>query len=168
VEGNGSPPAGTIIVGLGNPLRADDGVGHAVAGLLRERLKDRPDIEVVVAFTGGLRLMERLIGSKRAYIIDAAHLGAPAGSWRWLDLGHLPTLHTASVHDADLPTALAAGRSAGASLPPDEQIFVLAIDVADVDSFSEELSPAVRAAVPSAAAAVLDHLGAQPGGPPTG
>jgi hydrogenase maturation protease len=155
---NPNHPPPTVIIGLGNPLRTDDGVGHAVVRAVRERLGDRADVEMMESFTGGLRLMERLIDRQRAYIVDAARLGERPGSWRWLDLRQLPTLHTSSTHDADLPTALAVGRQTGASLPGDDQILVLAIQIADVNTFSEELTPPVRSAVAGVADALIKRL----------
>ncbi|MGA9533785.1 MAG: hydrogenase maturation protease [Anaerolineales bacterium] len=164
---NSTHPPPTVIIGLGNPLRADDGVGHAVSRLVRQRLSGRTDVEVMESFTGGLRLMERLIDRQRAYIVDAARFGEQAGKWRWLDLRQLPTLHTSSTHDADLATALAVGRRAGAFLPDDDQIHVLAIQIADVDGFSEELTTSVRSAVPGAADALLERLNLDLGRGPT-
>lgn len=159
---NPAHPPPTIIIGLGNPLRADDGVGHAVSRLVRQRLGDRDDVEVIESFNGGLRLMERLVDRQRAYIVDAARFGEQPGGWRWLDLRQLPTLHTSSTHDADLPTALAVGRQAGAALPPDDQIHILAIQIADVDGFSEELTPPVQGAVPAVVDELLGRLVAEP------
>lgn len=151
-------PPPNVIIGLGNPLRADDGVGHAIARMARERLGERSDVEVMESFTGGLRLMERLVDRQRAYIVDAARFGEQPGSWRWLDLRQLPTLHTSSTHDANLSTALAVGRQAGAALPADDQIHVLAIQIADVDAFSEQLTAPVQSAVPAAVDALIERL----------
>jgi Ni,Fe-hydrogenase maturation factor len=53
-------------------------------------------------------------------------------------------------------TALETGRKMGLDLP--EKITVVAIEATTVHEFSEELSPAVEAAVPVAVQAVLDLL----------
>jgi hydrogenase maturation protease len=69
------------------------------------------------------------------------------------------TQHSASSHDVNLPTALALGRRSGARLPADDQIVIIAVEVVDVETFGEELTEAVAAAVPRAAARVLAVLG---------
>ena len=148
----------TLILGLGNPLVADDSVGLRVAAELAPRLADRPDIVVEEEYWGGLRLMERMIGYDRVILIDAMVSGLEPGSIRWLGLESLPTQHTASSHDVNLPTALAIGRHAKVPLPPDEAIEILGIEVQDVQTFSEQCTPAVAKAIPKAAAAVLEKL----------
>ena len=70
----------TLVIGLGNPLVTDDSVGLRVAAELKTRLAGRPDVEVGEDYWGGLRLMERLVGSDRAIVIDAICTGAPPGT----------------------------------------------------------------------------------------
>jgi Ni,Fe-hydrogenase maturation factor len=57
-----------------------------------------------------------------------------------------------------LPTALELGRQAQAHLPEDENILLIGIEAADVQTFSEQLSPEVEAVVPEAVEIVLDAL----------
>ncbi len=101
--------------------------------------------------------MERLIGYDRAIIIDAI-CGAPypPGTLLWLNAAAAPTQHSASAHDVDLPTALRLATEMGLKMPQD--LTILAITAENVLDFSEELSPAVAAAVPAAVQAVLEHL----------
>ncbi|HPP54505.1 MAG TPA: hydrogenase maturation protease [Thermoguttaceae bacterium] len=148
----------TLILGLGNPLVGDDSVGLRVAAVLAGRLADRPEIVVEEEYWGGLRLMERMIGYDRVILIDAMVTGLPPGSLRWLTLEEFPTQHTASSHDVNLATALAVGRHAGAALPPDEAVWILGIEAKDVQTFSEQCTPAVAEAIPKAVAAVLEKL----------
>jgi hydrogenase maturation protease len=69
-----------------------------------------------------------------------------------------PSRHGASAHDVDVRTAIELGRQAGASLPAIEDIRLVAIEAADVLTFSEECTPPVRAAIGRAADAVLSIL----------
>ncbi len=151
----------TLILGLGNPILRDDGVGLRVAEALRPRLAGRTGVTVEVDTWGGLRLMERMVGYDRVVVIDAARSGAPPGTIRRLAPGDMPTQRTASAHDLDLPSALALGRKAGALLPQDDDILILGVEAADVLTFGEELTPEVAAAVPAAADAVMASLGAE-------
>lgn len=149
----------TLIIGLGNPLLGDDGVGWRVAEQVHEQIAD-PTIEIDFHAGGGLSLMERLIGYERVIIIDAINTGnAPQGtvsSFRIEDLPNGAALHLASAHETDLQTALQVGRKMGAVLP--NKILVVGIESQQVYDFSKTLSPAVERAVPQAAQLVAQLI----------
>lgn len=97
----------TLILGLGNPILGDDGVGLLIAGLVGKQLPPNMLIEVGQETCGGLRLMERLAGFDKAIIVDAIHTGThPPGTLHHLKLNDINTQHSASVHDVNLPTAI--------------------------------------------------------------
>jgi hydrogenase maturation protease len=152
----------TLVLGLGNPLLTDDGVGLRVARALRARLTGRPDVVVEEDYWGGLRLMERMVGYDRSIVIDASCGGGEPGTIRCLRVEEMPTQHTASAHDATLATALCFGHRVGAALPDTDDVLVVAVEAADVTSFGEECTPQVDAAIPRAVETVLRELG--PGG----
>ncbi len=147
----------TLVIGLGNPILGDDGVGWWVAEAV-QRL--RPSLEVDCLALGGLRLMERLIGYNRVIVVDAMQTGnEPIGTVTVCPLADLLDLsagHTTAVHDTSLQTALELGRQMGAELP--KEIMVVAIEAEQVYEFSEELTPAVADAVGVAVTAVLQLL----------
>jgi hydrogenase maturation protease len=145
----------TIVIGLGNPILGDDGVGWRVVEAVQEQVTD-PTIEFDCAAVGGLTLMEYLIDYDRAIIIDAVTAHQPVGTVSCFclnDLPQHPTLHTSSPHDTSLQTALAAGQAMGAHLPDD--VMVVGIEAERIFDFSEDLSPDVEKAVPHAADEVL-------------
>jgi hydrogenase maturation protease len=156
-----------VVIGLGNPILGDDGVGWRVAETVRERLSRAragrgagEGVEVDCCALGGLGLMERLVGYDSAIVIDALTTDQlPPGTLtcgRLEDLPGAETAHSSSAHDASLPVALDLGRRMGARLPA--TVLVVGIAAAQVYEFSEVLTPAVQAAVPRAAQAVLDLL----------
>jgi hydrogenase maturation protease len=69
-----------LVIGLGNPLMGDDGVGCAVA----ERLADDPrlpeSVEVICGGTDLLRCFRQMEGRSRVIIIDAIQDDAEPGS----------------------------------------------------------------------------------------
>jgi hydrogenase maturation protease len=140
----------TLIIGLGNPLLKDDSVGLRVIQILKESIGELPDVELMEDYWGGLRLMEQMVGYERAIIVDAICTGAPAGTIHILSPDDIPTQRSASAHDVNLPTALEFGRQAGAQLPSSENILLIGIEAADVQTFEESLSPEVEAALPEA------------------
>ncbi|MDX1613041.1 MAG: hydrogenase maturation protease [Candidatus Promineifilaceae bacterium] len=154
------PPSGLakiLIVGLGNPILGDDGIGWHVADAVRERVEG---IEIECLALGGLSLMERLVGYQRVIVIDAIQTkDGQIGDVYRLPLEALPDLsagHTTAVHDTSLQTALRLGRAMGAELP--DEITIVAVEARRVYDFSEELTPEVEAAIPAATEAVLDAL----------
>jgi hydrogenase maturation protease len=103
-----------------------------------------------------------LTGYERVILIDAIFTGKnPLGSVTTFALDSLPDLtagHSASAHDTSLRTALKVGRSMNLPLPEDDQVLVVAIEAQNVYDFSQELSPAVSAAVPLAVEAALELI----------
>ena len=154
----------TLVIGLGNPILTDDGVGVKVAYELEKILATHhpPLADVTEASAGGLRLMELMIGYDRAIIVDAFTNGRNRpGKMHRMTLDDLravsPTQHSASAHDTTLVTALDAGREMGLHLP--DEVIIYAIEVENVIDFSDEPTTAVAAAIPGAVTAVLRELG---------
>lgn len=160
----------TIVIGLGNPILGDDGVGWRVAESVEEKItsalpKDTSleifeNLEIDCLSVGGLRLMERLIGFDHAIIIDAINIGEEErGTVRCLSLDEIPNRaagHLTSSHDTTLHNAIKIGRKMGAHLP--NRIDIIAIESNNIYEFSEELSSAVAESVPSATQQVIDIL----------
>lgn len=150
----------TLIVGLGNPILSDDGIGWRVAHAVRARLKALGldgAVDIREACVGGLSLAELLVDYRRAIVIDAIMTdGGVPGTVYHLTLADLPgTLNTASAHDTNLATALRALRRFGAAVPPDDHIEIIAIEAQDVWTFDERCTPAVEASVSQAVSAVM-------------
>lgn len=154
----------TLVVGLGNPILGDDGVGWKVADEVEMRLSNlqllTSNIEIDCVALGGLSLMERMVGYERAIIIDSIGTGQHAlGEVYHFDLDDLydPTSgHTTAAHDMSLMTAMKMGRSLGAALP--QHVTVVAVESPYTYDFTEGLTPPVQAAVPVAAQTVIDLL----------
>ncbi|MBN1163298.1 MAG: hydrogenase maturation protease [Candidatus Krumholzibacteriota bacterium] len=132
----------TIILGLGNTVLGDDGVGVYVARLLRGCMDET--VAVREAELAGLDLMEMLNGYDRAVIIDAILLeGEDPGTVFRLrpdDMKISPRL--ASCHDIDLVTALALGKRLRFHMP--REVVVYAVQGEDVLTLREGCLPAVE------------------------
>jgi hydrogenase maturation protease len=151
----------TLILGLGNPILTDDGVGVIVAETVRSRLPQDSPVDISEVSIGGLTLMESMVGYDRVILIDALenHRGNPGDIHRLTldDLKEIsPTQHSASPHDTNLITALNMGRKMGLSLP--EDIVIYAIEVENVTDFSDMPTPCVAAAIPKVTEAVLREI----------
>jgi hydrogenase maturation protease len=148
--------AATIIVGIGNLLLGDDGVGVVVARQLARRLAGRDDVTVIECPVGGLRLAELLAGHDHAVVVDAWSPGDdPPGTIRDGGLESCRrSTHASCSHDTNLPLAVQALETLGVPMPA--EIRLIGIAAERVDTFSDELSPAVAAA----AERVVDRLAA--------
>lgn len=154
-----------LVIGLGNPLLGDDGVGWHVASYVKRALRGMSaQVEIDFLAVGGLRLMERLIGYQRVILIDAISTGQrPIGSIHRLQSSDLPGLadrqpgHLSSVHDSSLQTALEVGYALGVPLP--NELVIVAVEAGRVFDFTERLTQEVAAAVPQAGQMIIELLG---------
>lgn len=148
----------TLVLGLGNPILTDDGVGIRVARLLRDEWAARPDVAVEEASLGGLRLMQVVSGYERVILVDAIQtVDGQVGDLYELTLDSFcATLHSGCSHDMDLFTALELGRRLGMPMP--DQVDILAIEVENVLDFGEGCTPAIEAVIPDAADVVRRML----------
>jgi len=153
-----------LVLGLGNPILTDDGVGVKVAYEVEKTLGEEipENLTITEASVGGLRLMELLVGFDHVILIDAllTQDGSNPGTIHHLSLEDLrdisPTQHSASAHDTSLITALEAGQEIGLHLPTSFSIY--AITVENILDFCEEPTPAVAAAIPGVTCEVLEEL----------
>jgi hydrogenase maturation protease len=147
----------TLVIGLGNPLRGDDGIGMRVARLLAEQALPE-GVEVVQGGTCGLELVNWMEGWRRVLIIDAAEVGEVPGGFARFTLaeGHLlgDDRHL-SIHAAGLRDALLLAEVLG--VLPDE-VIIFGVQPAHLD-WDDPLSPEVEAAVPKILSSVLGELG---------
>ena len=154
----------TLIIGVGNPILTDDGVGVKVAREIEKRIdmEDHPGLTITEASAGGLRLMDALLGFKRVVLIDAYYLDpelTKPGMIHHLsldDLASKPTQHSTSAHDTSLVTALDTAQELGYPVP--DQISIYAVEVENILEFSDHPTPAVAAAIPIVADLVIKEL----------
>ncbi len=162
----------TLIIGLGNPILGDDGIGWRAVEAFRDQyaslLADLP-VEIDFLSLGGLSLMERMVGYESAILVDAALTrNHPSGFVAAFSIEQLPNLsqgHLSSSHDTTLQNALAVGRQMGASLPV--EIWVITIEAENTYEFSEQLSPAVASSIPRVVEAVWKLLATTRANPST-
>jgi hydrogenase maturation protease len=149
-----------LILGLGNPLQGDDGVGCRVVEALvgADRWSPLPDdVEVTDGGTPGVGLVNLLEGRQRVIIIDAAEMGLAPGQFRRFRPEEVTLTGSAerfSLHRSGVADALALARELGLALP---EIVVFGMQPARV-GWSDGLSPEVEAAVPRVIEAVLNEL----------
>jgi len=135
------------IIGLGNELLSDDGLGISAVRLLRERLPEDA-IEFEELSVGGLELLDHLTGCERIIIVDALATGAhPAGTvLRFLQTADSDPVALTSSHQIDLSQVLTLARLLGGDVPP--TVLVYGIEAQDAVTFHDECTQDVRRAIP--------------------
>ncbi len=153
-----------LVIGLGSPIVSDDRVGLEVV----QRIEDMQleGVETRQEAVGGLDILPVIFGYRRVIIVDAIQSRAcPPGTIMLFDPDDFaPTVADASAHSVNLATAMALGRQIEPELMPHQVRFV-AIEAEDLLTVSEEMTPAVEAAVPEAVSEVLRLLGLEVEGP---
>lgn len=156
----GGPAAGcrVAVLGVGNEMNADDGVGLRVVRELKRMLPARSDMLLVEAggapenFTGALRRFR----PDTVVIVDAAEMGEEPGTIRWLDWATSDGL-SGSTHTLP-PSVLATFlvESMGC------EVVLLGVQPASVD-FGAPMSPAVEAAAAQAARQIVEWTAGRAG-----
>ena len=150
----------TIIIGLGNPILGDDGVGWKVVEEIRKYLPADSGVDVECLSVGGISLMEHLIGYDRAILVDSFIADTEdLGSILIRKLNELPNyyaFHITSAHDTSLQNALQLGKEMGAQLPG--EVIVMGVAIQRIHEFGEQLSQPVSETVLPAAHIVLNFL----------
>jgi len=134
----------TIVVGIGNPLLKDDAAGIEVA----RHFIGRVDTEIIMATD--FKVLDKILGYKRAVIIDGVRLGREPGTVMEFDPADLFfTTRFSGTHNLSLPTTLRIGYELfGEEMP--REIKIIAIEVADTATFARGCTTAVAAAIPRA------------------
>ena len=147
----------SLIIGLGNPILGDDGIGWVIAEEVKKIINESPELlqgeyEIIFLSLGGLSLMEQMEGYSKVFVIDSIHSGSyPKGTIFSLPLSRLPNLssgHSTAAHDTSLANALKLGKMMDIVLP--EEVWVFALETDEIYTFSEDISAELTSVIPSA------------------
>jgi hydrogenase maturation protease len=115
----------TVVLGLGNPLMADEGIGGFLIEKFLTCRDDFPDIEFIDAGTGGMSLLHLIADRKKAVIIDCAYMHTPAGTIKRFtpdQVESVKKLAHQSLHEADILKIIDIAKQLG-TCPPKIVIF---------------------------------------------
>jgi len=147
----------TLVLGIGNPILSDDGVGIKVAHEVGGKLND-PQVTVAETSAAGLSLLDSIVGYDKVIIIDAVQTekGRAGQIYRMGTEDFSLTKHFSSPHQINLATALELGKMLDLAMP--QKITILAVEAKDITSFSEKCTPEVEQAIPKVVKMVLKEL----------
>lgn len=149
-------PASNLILGFGNPLKGDDGIGIQAVKMLSERDLP-PDTKVMEVRAPGWDLATWFEGCSFLIMIDAVRMGKPPGTWQRLDLEDIkliPPKGYLSLHEASIREGLLLTQSLNI-LP--EKILFYGLEPGSL-SAGQTLSPVVQAALPDLIEEILREI----------
>jgi hydrogenase maturation protease len=142
-----------LVIGLGNPLMGDEGVGWHVASRLAGDPRLPADTETLRGGTDLLRFADRIEGRSRVILVDAMQSAAPPGSVTpFEDCAELEDRQT-NAHELSAAQAMRLLRM----LMP-VRFTLLGVSIGSAAA-GDELSPAVEARMPAILDRVLEELG---------
>jgi len=147
-----------LVLGIGNPILSDDGVGIHVARKLKQEALPGVDVEELAA--SGLELLDMVRGYDRLAIVDAIQTegGRPGDIYELREEDFERTIHGSSPHGINVATALALGRKLVPEEMPEEVLF-FAIEAEDLENVSERLTPDVERSVDVAVRMIVERFG---------
>lgn len=140
-----------LVVGLGNPLFSDDGLGLRVVEKLRPRF---PAVHILSPTSDLLKL---ILGKKRVAIVDAVKLGKEPGTIFVLNLRKIRAYPKSNTHNLSISDILTLGYTFYQEKMP-EEIVLFGVEAKNIVTLKEELSEEVERAVPELVEKIRNFL----------
>lgn len=145
-----------LVLGIGNILLQDEGVGVRVANQLKQRFEIPPEVNVLDGGTAGMALLDDILDAHRVIVVDAVKTGDPPGTIVRLEGDEVPALLQQGItpHQLGLFDLLGALTFAGRK-PPQLVLFGIVPQSLDL---SLALSPIIESKVDSVVDQVVAEL----------
>lgn len=134
----------TLILGVGNDILMDDGIGPKLVKELEQR-DPLEGVDYQTISLGGLDILESIRGYGTVVFIDAIKTkeGVPGSVYRFTTGDFQETLHLSNLHDISFLTAIELGRHMEMEIP--ENIHIFAIEIVEDMEFGESFTPEIEA-----------------------
>lgn len=147
----------TIVIGLGNPILRDDGVGIHVVRAVKRKINS-PNIIIEEASTGGMNLVDLITGYDNAIIIDAISTeNGNIGDVKILSIDDLDMNRASNYHDMGFKESLQLAKKIGYSHIP-KNITIIGITIKERYTFGEQLTEDVAKSIPKTVDLVISEL----------
>jgi hydrogenase maturation protease len=145
----------TLLLGLGNELYGDDGIGIRVVRRLKDEAARKTrtagalrDTDLEECSLSGLALLDVIVGYDRLVIVDTIKRPFPVpGRIHLLGEKDVRSLPGPSPHYVSIPQAIEIGRKLGLRVPTEIQI--VAVEAKNMYTLGEDLSQEMRERLPA-------------------
>jgi hydrogenase maturation protease len=142
-----------LILGLGNPILSDDGIGLLLTKNLEGKI---PGVDIASITLAGMELLDILVGYDHVFLIDAATgTGGEPGEVREISDG-TGALHLFTSHGVNFFEILKLGRDSGLKMP--EPAVVFGIEIGNATDFGATLTPTLLSALPALEKAITARI----------
>lgn len=148
----------TLVLGIGNPLWADEGFGVRAVEALHAGYRFPQEVQLMDGGTQGLFLLPFVQAARRLLILDAVDYGLAPGELRVVRGDAVPSYMGAkkvSMHQTGFQEVLASAALLGGG---PEEITLIGVQPVELDDYGGSLRPAVRARIPEAVALAVAEL----------
>ena len=135
----------TLILGIGNPILTDDGIGIKITRKIKE---GNPELEVIETSEAGIALLDLVAGYDKLIIIDSVKTekGKPGDLYK-LELEDLkPSKDFSSSHGIGIATAFELGQRLRYKIP--KFVSIYAVEIKDNTSFGEKCTEEIEQRIP--------------------
>lgn len=145
-----------VVLGIGNILQTDEGVGVRVAQELEETIDFPDQVEVIDGGVLGLSLIAVIERADYLIVVDAAKLGGKPGDLYRVPWAEIPnrTRYKDSLHQVDFVETMSV-LPLIANVP---ETLIIAVEPEDITTWSLSLTPTVAAKIPDLCRMVLEEL----------
>jgi hydrogenase maturation protease len=147
-----------LILGMGNTLLSDDGIGIIIKRYLEQKFRNVKGVEFEETSWGGFRVIDLLRDYDYAIVIDSIKTGkAVEGEIHHLKTDDLlPTLRLNSYHDINFITALNLAKKMNYKIPSD--IDILAVEIENNYTITENLNSEIRSSIATVSKKAIELL----------
>lgn len=147
-----------LFLGIGNSILTDDAAGIKIIENIKEMVGKSGKFDFDTGNVNSFRIIDIIEGYRKVVIVDAIKNGGKVGTLYKIPFQQLANKSdSSSIHTIDLATAVKFGNEMGINLP--SQISIYGVEVEDTETFSENLTPEVKKAIPSLAMEILINEG---------
>ncbi len=146
-----------VVLGLGNPLMSDEGIGGFIIEVFVSQTDKYEDVDFVDAGTGGINLLHLIANRRKAILVDCAYMGQEPGTIKKFvpeQVKSVKQLAHLSLHEADVLKIIEMAKELG--LCPQE-IIIFGIEPATVEP-NQELSETIAARIDDYIAVISKEL----------
>jgi len=146
-----------VVLGLGNPLMSDEGIGGFIIERLAGEGEKYENIDFVDAGVGGINLLHYMADRRKVILVDCAFMGREPGTMERFgpeEVKSVKKLAHLSLHEADVLKIIEMARQLGRC---PEEIVIFGIEPASVE-LEQQLSETIAARVDDYVAAISKEL----------